>query len=1811
MSLTHFSRDPGFRFPAGWLSLALLLPAAAPVQGEKIFRPPYNDCEHWTAGIPGGADGHAVCNRSLGYLGVRASALVGAATAEATQWVLLPIAPEPGPRQIRIKAEIYRTGGVADFGFGEFSGSEWVLRVDHWSDLRRGNVEEWINTRIGFEKVSALVGLYPVEYGVKIIDDTLDGLDYFETATEFAQAFDALTPGEDYRIVAIDEIHTLPAYASVVPIWIGLRATAAAAGTGMSSAVSAGYVRQITVWYVDPPPTPVALGGGADQVALGQLLDLRLACYNPDDVSFWVDWDDGTPQEWTAYYPGNATATLSHRYQSTGQYLIKFKAKERDETTSGYGSLHVRVVHNPLDPPSIVASQGESCTGIAIRWTPNPEAASYRLYRTYHTNDTSGLLAETTATNYFHATTHDPVHYFAVRACRADQSPSECAANSMSAFAAGWVIRPTIPPPNFQATDWDGRPCAVALSWNPVVKTVEDTSIGTALGYYIYRSPNSFRWLDPVPPFTNAICLGTNSGPFNTNFFDIPPFRGETNYYAYWVEAYNECGRSLAAPGKARLRPAPQPLTGVTASRGEYCDCVQIEWDDPPDNYWTNHVLRNGVPISGQVGERYCDTNALPGVIYDYAVEACDVWGGCGCARSESVQGYVGRPPPPSNVRASTESQTGQVTVRWAPVTWATGYTIHKNTSNDYSTASQVCSSCSTTSFVDTRVNCEATYYYWVSAWRDSACRSAPSGFASGSANCAPVVESVSLQTKLQTSPRVDSLVVTHIGSDADSNTIASVLNWMVNDTEIAAVILPFETESDTMTRDYTGHGNHGVIHGARWVGREKLVHPCESLQGWQSLEGMRELDAVDRRQGLAALRWETTHLTNLIDLELKLPETQDWSLYDALQLWIKPSAQQRFEFNAYNPAGWKPSGWVSTPVFPGWSPQSLPISSLHSDVVRTVDRLLLRYRATNTSLTLRVDDLRLVRNGGPGGAYAFDGVDDYIEVPDHNSLDQTDQITVEAWVYPVDPQVEEGMIASKYVGREGQRSWTLSMHPDRLVSAQIYNPAGYSEGVTSHISLTNRSWNHVVFTFNGSTLALYVNGILSAGLGTPLLTALAQTEAPLRLGDNPEAGDGRKPFHGLIGDFRVYNRPLSSAQISLRRADMAKAGGQADSPTLLAPELGAGGDWSVQVVPSDGVADGMVNTTAVVRLLPTPTGLHATTNLTVIRLVWNPVPGATGYSIWRATANNLGAATLVSTDLTSNQYDDASTLCPRPYYYWVAASGPGSSYSVRSPSARGWARCAPQIHSISLASTNGTTYSHEDLRASVVATDAEGDPISFIYSWVLESNDLALLILPFEIDLPGLIRDYSIHRHTGAIHGATWQAATGTGPGAAYQFNGFSDFIDIPDQPTLALSNQFTVEVWLRPDWDWSADGFIAGQYVTAPDVQQSWVLWGHDATRGVEAVVHDSAGNVHQLVSPASLAPDVWNHVVLTGDGQRLRLYLNNSVHHPLPSEETITENLADTSAPLRIGGNTNLDSASYFKGLIGDFRLYRWPMSAEQISRRWEDMSAGLADSDTLVGQETTSGQHWSVRITPTDGTVEGPEQSSPTLKILGSEPSFVQEPLSLGVPLGASAVFSVQTEGILPISYEWRKDGLPLSSELRQSHIAFFLIPNVSWGDTGQYSVLLTNRASLPGSFVESGNATLSVLPDADNDLIPDDWETQYGFSPQNPADANLDLDADGLTNLQEYHAGTDPTDGGSRLHLCLERGMASNEVRLRFTSQPRHTYTVEWTADPIAPQWERLLDYVARAETNSVEFVDTVQLPHSRFYRLRTPCKPSP
>ncbi len=90
--------------------------------------------------------------------------------------------------------------------------------------------------------------------------------------------------------------------------------------------------------------------------------------------------------------------------------------------------------------------------------------------------------------------------------------------------------------------------------------------------------------------------------------------------------------------------------------------------------------------------------------------------------------------------------------------------------------------------------------------------------------------------------------------------------------------------------------------------------------------------------------------------------------------------------------------------------------------------------------------------------------------------------------------------------------------------------------------------------------------------------------------------------------------------------------------------------------------------------------------------------------------------------------------------------------------------------------------------------------------------------------------------------------------------------------------------------------------------------------------------------------------------------------------------------------------------------------------------------------------------------------------------------------------------------------------------------------------------------------------VAVTVDSDGDGIPDWWMMQYfGHLTGQANDNSLaaeDTDADGASNLQEYLAGTDPTDSNSVFRLTAA-ATANSTVSLTWSAVPGKNYQIQY------------------------------------------------
>ena len=181
------------------------------------------------------------------------------------------------------------------------------------------------------------------------------------------------------------------------------------------------------------------------------------------------------------------------------------------------------------------------------------------------------------------------------------------------------------------------------------------------------------------------------------------------------------------------------------------------------------------------------------------------------------------------------------------------------------------------------------------------------------------------------------------------------------------------------------------------------------------------------------------------------------------------------------------------------------------------------------------------------------------------------------------------------------------------------------------------------------------------------------------------------------------------------------------------------------------------------------------------------------------------------------------------------------------------------------------------------------------------------------------------------------------------------------------------------------------------------------------------------------------------------------------------------------------------------------------------------------------------------------------------------------------------------------------------------VPYLLVDRVVYADLPPWSAVADGsgwslqRVSLSGYGNDPTNWLAAVpslnIPagtgDTDGDGLPDAYETQYplALNPNNPADAALDYDGDGMTNAQEYLAGTNPQSAASR--LFLDGTFASTgRIRLQFNAASNVAYDFQSRVSLSTGIWLHLTSVPAAPSNRTITITNTAT--PMRFYRVVVP-----
>jgi hypothetical protein len=163
---------------------------------------------------------------------------------------------------------------------------------------------------------------------------------------------------------------------------------------------------------------------------------------------------------------------------------------------------------------------------------------------------------------------------------------------------------------------------------------------------------------------------------------------------------------------------------------------------------------------------------------------------------------------------------------------------------------------------------------------------------------------------------------------------------------------------------------------------------------------------------------------------------------------------------------------------------------------------------------------------GKVGNAFNFDGVDDYITIPQSLNLEATKSaLTWDAWIKTGSTAQFQAIMEWGNWSDVGAHFYVAN---GNILFANLVTADGTSHMVASGAVLTFGAFNHVALTYDGNVARLYANGVEVANT---LVSGNLKTSTELLIGERLQFG-GQLRFNGVIDEVEVFNRALAAQEI-------------------------------------------------------------------------------------------------------------------------------------------------------------------------------------------------------------------------------------------------------------------------------------------------------------------------------------------------------------------------------------------------------------------------------------------------------------------------------------------------------------------------------------------------------------------------------------------------------------------------------------------------------------------------------------------------------
>ncbi|MEX0845354.1 MAG: LamG domain-containing protein, partial [Balneolaceae bacterium] len=246
-----------------------------------------------------------------------------------------------------------------------------------------------------------------------------------------------------------------------------------------------------------------------------------------------------------------------------------------------------------------------------------------------------------------------------------------------------------------------------------------------------------------------------------------------------------------------------------------------------------------------------------------------------------------------------------------------------------------------------------------------------------------------------------------------------------------------------------------------------------------------------------------------------------------------------------------------------------------------------------------------------------------------------------------------------------------------------------------------------------------------------------------------------------------------------------------------------------------------------------------------------------------------------------------------------------------------------------------------------------------FIFT-VISSSALAQDSLVAFYPFSGSAEDSSGFAHHGAVYGATLTEDRFGYPNSAYEFDGYSNYIDIGNFEELRITGDLTVSVWLKSASFENFSNAILTYQADNTDsdstsnalykinfIDSSKLRYAHESGHG-ENSTHD--------FSNVTFETETWYHLILVRNISEkiISVYVNGELADSSSFE--LLPNGGESST-LKIGENHGTVSPErFFNGVLDDIRIYNIVLPDSAIYDLYTERGWPLPQDSTEIPNDT---------------------------------------------------------------------------------------------------------------------------------------------------------------------------------------------------------------------------------------------------------------